>query len=566
MVGVTDKIAGVVYPPRERLEHYVSTGVLGETSLGQALVEALPRYGDKIAINGPDGPISYAQLDDDTNRFAAALLAMGLKPLDRVTFQLVNSQELLVALIACWKADLIPVATLAAHRKTEIGYLSRHAGAKAHFIGIEDRFDFPAFAEDIRRQVPSMEHIVVVRGRGPDHLSHMADLIASQDSEAARAIVAGLERDPYQVTVFQLSGGTTSVPKIIPRFGNEYLLNCVAVGAKLEMTGDDTIFVQLQLMHNAGTICAIPALLLGGTVIASSAMDPLTMLGLLKDHRPTIFFAMSAALARMKAVNITQLVDLSATRLVISPNAARQTEEILGVTGIHIFGMTEGVCTFGQASDPDEARYNTIGTPICAADEMRVVDPDTGQDLPPGEVGELVIRGPYTFHGYFDAEDRNAEVFTADGYYRTGDQMSVRVIEGRKYYAFEGRLKDLVSRGGEKINCEEVEMAARHHDGIADIAVVAMPDPELDERACAFIIPTGPEAAPDVAALAQFLVARGLAKFKCPERIELVAEFPTTDSGKLSKPKLKAQIIEILKREAAANSEQGDDPCQTKSA
>ncbi|MCG8441590.1 MAG: AMP-binding protein, partial [Caulobacterales bacterium] len=416
MVGVQNKMPGVTYPPVERLERYVQDGVLSEKPLATALIEALPKYGDKIAIAGPEGSVSYAELDDQTNRFAAALLNMGLRPLDRVTFQVVNSKELLVALIACWKADLIPICTLAAHRKNEIAYLSRHGGARAHFIGIDDTFDYPSFAEDIRAEAPSMEHILVVRGEGPAPLPHMASMIAAQNPERARETVAGLERDPYQVTVFQLSGGTTSVPKIIPRFANEYLLNCEAVGRKLKYTEDDVVFVQLQLMHNAGTICAVPALLCGATVIASAALDPTTMLGVLKNDRPTVFFAMGAALARMEAANITSLVDFSRARLVISPNAARQTEQVLGVTGVHIYGMTEGVCTFGEASDPDEARYTTIGTPISDADEMRVVRPGTEEELPIGEVGELLIRGAYTFHGYYDAEERNREVFTADGF------------------------------------------------------------------------------------------------------------------------------------------------------
>ncbi|MCG8442623.1 MAG: hypothetical protein MI723_12520, partial [Caulobacterales bacterium] len=140
---------------------------------------------------------------------------------------------------------------------------------------------------------------------------------------------------------------------------------------------------------------------------------------------------------------------------------------------------------------------------------------------------------------------------------------SVREFDGRKYYAFEGRLKDLISRGGEKINCEEVEMAARRHPGIGDIAIVAMPDRDYDERACAFIIPTAADAAPDVKGLMEFLIEAGLAKFKCPERIEVIAEFPTTDSGKLSKPKLKAMILDILAREAGEKQAHGEEPCQT---
>jgi len=552
MVGVSKKMPGVIYPPEDILKQYVDEGILDERTVAEVLIETLPKFGDKLAITGPEGDKTYAELDDESTRFAAGLLEMGLNPLDRVVFQVVNSKELLVALVACFKADLIPVCTLAAHRHKEISYLANHAGAKAHFIGIEEKFDFPAFATQMQEEISSLEHIVVVRGEGPSSLPHMDQLIAAQDSGQARETVSKLDRDPYQVAAFQLSGGTTSIPKIIPRFSNEYLLNFEALSKKLDYCEDDSFLFPFQIMHNAGMIMVMPAFLCGATNIVAASMDPMTIFGILRENKPTAFGVIPAALSRMKELNIRSMVDFSRTRFVFSPNAARQTEEVLGVPGIHIFGMTEGVVTFGEVTDPEKARYETIGTPLCETDEMVIVRPGTEEELPKGEVGELIIRGPYTFHGYYDAEDRNKETFTSKGYYRSGDLMSVRVIEGKDYYAFEGRLKDVVSRGGEKINCEEVELAARKHPGIGDIAIVAMPDPDYEERACAFVIPASGADAPDVKGLMEFLVSEGLAKFKCPERIEVVQDFPQTDSGKLSKPKLKVMIVDILARERVA--------------
>ena len=551
MIGVREPMKGVIYPPRDVLERYVADGHLTESTVADALIEALPKFGDKVAITGPEGDVTYAELDDNTNRFAAALLDLGLRPLDRVVFQVANSKEVLAAVIACWKANLIPLCTLAAHRKNEIAFLAKHAGAKAHFIGIAENFDFPAFAEEIRAEAPSMEHIIVVRGEGPASLPHMKGMIAAQDADQARRRISEIGRDPYQVTAFQLSGGTTSIPKIIPRFGNEYLCNFECVANALGFTKDDTVFFPLQLTHNAGMIYNFPAFLCGATVAVSPKLDPPTLLGVLKENKPTIFALMASAVARMRAVNIKELVDFSHVKLVISPNVARQIEELLGVPSAHLFGMAEGMCAFGSPDDPEDARYNTIGRPISHADEIKILEPGTEKEMPKGEIGEMVTRGPYTIHGYYDAEDRDREAFTSDGFYRSGDLMSVRTVDGVDYYAFEGRLKDVVSRGGEKINCEEVEMAARKHPAIADIAIVAMPDPEYDERACAYIIPAPGGEAPDVETLMEFLVSEGLAKFKCPERIETVQEFPQTDSGKLSKPKLKEMIASKLAEEAA---------------
>ncbi len=214
MLGVKSPLPGVVYPPEKVLERYVTEGALGEVTLAEALMESLVKRPDKTAVSSPEGSITYAQLDHDSDCFAGALLDLGLEPLDRVVFQVVNSLEIVVALVACWKADLIPVCTLAAHRDAEITYLANHSGAKAHFIGIDERFDFVEFADQIANRTPSMEHLVVVRGEGPAGLNTMAEMIANKDRAAARSAIAAIDRDPFQVTVFQLSGGTTSIPKM----------------------------------------------------------------------------------------------------------------------------------------------------------------------------------------------------------------------------------------------------------------------------------------------------------------------------------------------------------------
>ena len=241
------EMPGVTYPPADVVKAYQAKGYLGDVPLAVALRQALSAPGEALALNGPDGQMSYAELNDRSDRFAAALLDLGLAPLDRVVFQVVNSIEVIVALTACWKANLIPVCTLAAHRKAEISYLGNHAEAKAHFIGVEENFDFPAFAAEMRAEVPSFEHTIVIRGDAPDGLPSMAELIAGQDSAAAAARIDAMEYDPYQVAAFQLSGGTTSIPKIIPRFSNEYLYNITAWADKLEFSSADSMHAPLQL-------------------------------------------------------------------------------------------------------------------------------------------------------------------------------------------------------------------------------------------------------------------------------------------------------------------------------
>jgi non-ribosomal peptide synthetase component E (peptide arylation enzyme) len=204
---------------------------------------------------------------------------------------------------------------------------------------------------------------------------------------------------------------------------------------------------------------------------------------------------------------------------------------------------------YTRPGDSIEVLDWTVGTPISSSDEVRLVEPGTEIDVSPGEIGEFICRGPYTLWGYFNAPERNQEAFTKDGFYRTGDLLVQREINGQWYYAFAGRTKDVVDRGSEKVNCEEIEAAVSTYATVAGCAVVGMPDPVLGERICAYIVTKGGSVPPGVADLAQHLEQIGLAKFKWPERVEVVDELPLTRVGKLDKAVLRARIRESLARE-----------------
>jgi len=173
-------------------------------------------------------------------------------------------------------------------------------------------------------------------------------------------------------------------------------------------------------------------------------------------------------------------------------------------------------------------------------DEIKILEPGSATGLPDGQVGELCCRGPYTLPGYFDAAAHNARAFTADGFYRTGDLAAVREIGGQRYVTIEGRIKDVISRGGEKINAEEVELLLLRHPRITDAAAVAMPDPRLGERTCAYIVVHGEPLT--MAELRQHFMQLQVAKFKWPEHIEHLTEMPRTLVGKTDKKRLQADI------------------------
>ena len=553
--AVRNPMPGVVYPPGGALRRYLDAGLLTHETLPEALAAVCRSHPDQVALTGPEGDLTYRALDDISDRFGAALLGLGLQPLDRVIFQIANCNELVIGFVACLKAGLIPVCTLAAHREQEIGYLGNHAKARAHFVqGDDAKFDDVAFAARMRAAIPSLQWIVQARGTargGAQTLRALADAISPSDARAALAKVA---RDPFQVAVFQLSGGTTGVPKIIPRFHNEYLYMMRAVVAWNGYRADDVLFVPLPMMHNLNMGCCFgPFLLCGGTVMVAPDLTPATLVSMFDRHNPTWAVLGGPILAKLKPAIIAGQLPLRRLRGAFFTNGAPRLRELLKAPVFHIFGMTEGVIMFTREGDPQEVMDTMVGRPVSALDEVRLYEIGGEREITePGVEGECAFAGPYTIHGYYDAAERNRETFTSGGMYRSGDLMMFHDVGGVRYYQFRGRTKDVVSRGGEKINCEEVEAIVGLHPALAACAVVAMPDPVYEERVCAYVVAHKGAAAPNVAELGAFLLEQGLAKFKWPERIEAVDEFPTTQSGKLSKPLLRKMITEKLAAEKSA--------------
>lgn len=553
-VGPVLRMQGVVYPPAEITRKYLDAGVLTRETLVDGLADSFSKNAARQALQGPRGGCTYAQLDDATDRLGGALLALGLRPLDRVIFQIGNSNELVIMFVACLKAGLIPLCTLAAHREHEIGYLGQLSEARLHFVqGDDPKFDDVAFSKDLQsEQLATVRWIVQARGVPRGGSLGMQDLIDGIDRTAARVRLRDVPRDPFQVAVFQLSGGTTGAPKIIPRFHNEYLCNMRAVAEVNGYHAEDTLFMPLPMMHNLNMGCCFgPFLLTGGALILPPSLQPEDLLKTIENYPPT-WAILGAVMARVQPALESGKLNLPRLRASISPNGSPKLRQVLGVPVRHIFGMTEGVIMLTRGDDPQEVQDTMIGRPVSQFDVVKLFVPGTEQEITEeGVEGESAFCGPYTIHGYYKADERNKEAFTSAGLYRSGDLMLFREFNGVRYFQFRGRLKDVVSRGGEKINCEEVEVVIRRHAAVTNVQICAMADEVMGERACAFIQPKPGLEAPSVEELGAFLKAEGLAKFKWPERVEKVDEFPVTKTGKLSKLLLKQILTDKLLAEKA---------------
>lgn len=542
--------------PAERAQAYRASGEWSEVPTGGRLHSSALRFGDRTALITAEATFTYRELDERTDQIAAAFDRVGLHRGDPVIFQVTNRAATVLAWYGCLKAGLVPVATLSQHRMHEIGHISRKVGAVGHIVEAGLSFDLVEFAREAADGHPTMRHLFTIgddisrRAARPDGPSGIDELGLDIPLTEAREFVESVEAqtDSEDVAVFQLSGGTTGVPKVIPRIHAEYWNNGLFYAQSLGWTEESTVAHLIPVIHNAGISCALHATHAVGAALVLANPDAGPAFELMARSGVTdVLIGHGHYQAAQTPAFDAVLPTLRHTVL----SGAKVPGELFarvdaGRWAGQMFGMSEGLFLVTPLDAPASARASTVGVPIAASDEIRILDPGSEQPVPAGEVGELCCRGPYTIPGYFDAPDHNVDAFTSDGFYRTGDLAALR--DG--YVSIEGRIKDLINRGGEKVNAEEVELLLMQHPAIALAAVVAAPDERLGERACAYLVASnGTELT--MAQIREHMDSLGVAKFKWPERLVWVPELPRTNVGKVNKKSLRADVVARVEAERA---------------
>lgn len=552
MAGTLSPIQGVTYPTAARAARSFANGAWVDSTVGDALRATAQAFPDRPAFISDERTITFRELDEKTERLAAALLDLGLKTGDRAILQIGTNIESVIILAACFKAGIVPVCSLPQHREVEIGQLAEQSNARGYFVQADfSSFDLVGFAAKMVDRTPSLKFLIVARGTVPG-TGDIETLVATMPLEAARKRLAVINLGSQDVLSFQLSGGTTGVPKIIPRFHAEYIGHSSAWMNRYRITSQSRLIYPLPIVHNAGQLYALlPPLVHGVTTVLMPKADVVRLLELIEVHRVTHALSIGPIAPQLLAYQNVGKHDLSSLQLFATMSRADALEAHLGVPCSNLYGITEGLLLGSPADAPAFARHHTQGASGCPDDEIRLLDPESEAEVDAGQMGELCFRGPSTLGGFFDNPQANAKAFTSDGFYRTGDMVTRHVIDGMTYVTFEGRLRDNVNRGGEKIGCEEVEAFVCQHPSVADAKLVAMPDEMYGEKGCIFIVTRPGTELPDVATLGAFLVGKGLAKYKCPERVETIDEFPVTRVGKLDKPALKKMITDMLTVEKA---------------
>jgi len=522
------------------VEQYQNDGCWQGETFGGMLRQRATTYGEQTAIVSGERRISYAELDARVDRLVQGLYDLGIQPHDRVIIQLPNFPEFLEVCFALFRLGALPVFALPLHRKSEITYISEFSEAVAYIISdVDSGFDYRELALLVKANIPTLQHVIVVGNPGP--FISLSDLYTEPVSQLR-------EPSPSDVAFLQLSGGTTGLPKLIPRTHDDYIYS-LRMSAEICLLDENTVYLAvLPIAHNypLSSPGVLGTLYAGGRVVLARGASPDEVFPLISKEQVTItavvppiaLIWLDAAVSRSSDLSSLQVLQVGGAKL--SSEVAGRVKSTLGCTLQQVFGMAEGLVNYTRLDDPEDIIVNTQGRPMSPYDEIRIVD-DEDNDVELGVVGHLLTRGPYTIRGYYKAEEHNVKSFTTDGFYRTGD---LACLNSSGYLVVEGRDKDQINRGGDKVAAEELENHILAHPGVHDVAVVAMPDEFLGERTCAFIIPH--ESSLTLAEVKVFLRERGLASYKIPDRVEFIDTFPKTKVGKVSKKTLREIIIQKL--------------------
>ncbi len=524
--------------PAEFAGRYRAAGYWRNETFGAWLRERATAHPDRIAVVGGDQRWSYGELDRRASALAAGFLRAGLRRGDRVLVHLPNIPDFIGVVMGLFRAGLIPVYALPAHRITEIEHFAKGSAARAYVAAATHAgFDYRALARELRERCPWVEQAWI--SGDPDGHAPLESLYASNGA----AVPATVSQGP-DVAFLQISGGSTGLSKLIPRTHDDYIYT-LRESARICGLGPDTVFLgALPIAHNfpmsspgfLGTLYA------GGRVVLSPSPDPESSFALIEREGvtvtslvpPLLLQWLDLAPATRHRLGTLRTIQVGGAKL--SAEIARRVRPVLGATLQQVFGMAEGLVNYTRLDDPEDIIIHTQGRPISPDDEILILD-DEGRPVEPGQPGHLLTRGPYTIRAYHDNPSANARSFTEDGYYRTGDVVRM-TPEG--YLEVQGRAGDHINRAGEKISAEEIEDHLLSHPQVFDAAVVSVPDEYLGERSCAFVIPKGGKPRP--AELKQWIRGRGVADFKVPDQIVFVERFAATAALKISRKALRAEL------------------------
>ena len=517
---------------------------------GDMFDKATDIYPDKVGLVDGLGQWTYTQLREKEDRLAISLIKLGIKPRDWVLLQFPNWHEYVITFFAMQKIGALTLLLIPRHNESEINHLCALTKPVAWVVPEQyGKIDYQPIVDDVLKENPQIKHVIQIRAEKGGRYMTLEGLIADAElTEENLKAIDDRRPDPDEVSHIMPTGGTTGLPKASVRTHNSYITNVEYHSRAWGISSTDTVMVVTPVGHSMAMHWGIGAAFFNfAKLVLLDSVQAEDICEVIQNEKVTAIPSVPALITRVIAMEGLHKYDLSSLRTISlggapsTPELIRTVNDRLKCTVINGFGSSEGTNTATRPGDTIDIICNSVGRPVCPYDTIKIID-EKGQEVPFGAEGELVSKGPGIFTGYFKSQEENSQIFTQDGFFKTGDKARKDQFGN---ITITGRIKDIINRGGEKISALEIEHRLSTHPAIHETAVVGMPDQVLGERICAYVVPkegTNPTFDDIIA----FLKGNGASVQQLPERIELVKDLPVTKVGKVDKNALREDIKKRL--------------------
>lgn len=540
----------------EQVAEYVSKGYWEEAVLADLCDRSAQRYPAREGLTDVTRGkrFTWSELKLLSDRLALALIGLGLKKDSVLVNQLPNWAETATVHFACDKAGIMHLGCRTSLRHSELEHLIRITEAQAAVIPWKFRdFDHFTMMEELRSKLPQLKYIIVVGEQIPQGAISFQELIARPLEKEPRSEERINERKIRfdEIGDLMTTTGTTGMPKVAAHSGAVFPAIGKQAVERYKLTKDDVILCCIPFWSGINGALMVPAIRAGArTVVIEEFGEPTEIFKAIEKEKVTATISAPTVYFRLLEHPDINHYDLSSLRFVVwsgaalEPVLARKMEDVLKCKVIGGYGVIEGAyLSTHSVDDSREVLFSTVGR-IFDGLEVKVVD-DSGSEVPRREVGEILARGATGYEGCYNDPGYNQKLFDKDGFFHTGD---LGRVDERGNIALVGRKKDVIIRGGQNIYPVDIESMLLSHPHVSNAAVVGMPDPEMGEKACAFVIPK-PGKKFTFDEMVSFLKEKKIASYKLPERLEIVDQFPIAGESKVSKKELKEMLVQKLKAE-----------------
>ena len=517
---------------------------------GDMFDKATDIYPDKVGLVDGLGQWTYTQLREKVDRLAISLIKLGIKPRDWVLLQFPNWHEYVITFFAMQKIGALTLLLIPRHNESEINHLCALTKPVAWVVPEQyGKIDYQPIVDDVLKENPQIKHVIQIRAEKGGRYMTLEGLIAEAElTEENLKAIDDRRPDPDEVSHIMPTGGTTGLPKASVRTHNSYITNVEYHSRAWGISSTDTVMVVTPVGHSMAMHWGIGAAFFNfAKLVLLDSVQAEDICEVIQNEKVTAIPSVPALITRVIAMDGLHKYDLSSLRTISlggapsTPELIRTVNDRLKCTVINGFGSSEGTNTATRPGDTIDIICNSVGRPVCPYDTIKIID-EKGQEVPFGAEGELVSKGPGIFTGYFKSQEENSQIFTQDGFFKTGDKARKDQFGN---ITITGRIKDIINRGGEKISALEIEHRLSTHPAIHETAVVGMPDQVLGERICAYVVPKE-GTNPTFDEIIAFLKGNGASVQQLPERIELVKDLPVTKVGKVDKNALREDIKKRL--------------------